>query len=144
MKHSTLKRIAGWLNANHADHADRIAGRLALAASPWGVLEVELRSLGVADPAELVEEFLGDEKSESLGFDLESGLPIARYAPPSVCVPVTIPGSPKVGDVVMYVTKGADATDKRKAVPAKRERRAVAVLIGTTKSGETLAVLAKA
>ena len=121
-----------------------------MGSSTFGVLESTLRAAGMSDDA--IRAAIADAKArmdaekEALetGIDPETGLRIASYAPASIVVPVRIKGNVSIGDVVLYCTKGSPATDKRKAIAPKREQRSVSMILFTTDSGDTIAILSKA
>lgn len=121
-----------------------------MSSSTFGIMESTLRAAGMSEDA--IRAAIADAKAkidaakeaEETGVDPETGLKIATYAPASVVVPVRIKGSIEVGDWVQYRTKGSPATPTRKAIPPKREQRSVSMILFTTDSGDTIAILSKA
>lgn len=117
--------------------------------SVFGIIEATMRASGCSDDA--IREAIANAKAtmdaaktaEETGIDPETGLRIATYAPASVVVPVRIKGSIEVGEWVQYRTKGSPATPTRKAIPPKSEKRSVSMILFTTESGDTIAILSK-
>ena len=120
-----------------------------MASSTFGILESTLRAAGMSEDAiraaiaDAKAKMDAEKEAEQTGIDSATGLRIASYAPASIVVPVRIRGSVEVGDVVLYRTKGAEATERRKAIAPKSERRRVSMILFTTEAGDTIALLEK-